>query len=214
MLKKLNLIALFFLLTLAVLPLQAQTVKGTANASYQVANSSFEDWGGAAFDGNPTLGGGWNCANVDQMGFKFTMVEPSTTARTGSYSVKCIEKEVGAMGITEVSPSWITLGTPWTYLEGLSTGSATAGTTGGTSFKHRPDSVSVWMIRDASRTPSKGTLDSINFNLVYYAWTGTAKGTSYKNKNNGCTSTERTDEESDIRWQTDGNRGRRRKYPT
>ena len=205
MLKKLNLIALFFLLTLAVLPLQAQTVKGTANASYQVSNSSFEDWSGATFDGNKTLGGGWSGANVDQMGFKFTMVEPSTTARTGTYSVKCIEKEIGAMGITEVSPSWITLGTPWAYLEGLSTGSATAGTTGGTSFKHRPDSVSVWMIRDANRTPSKGTLDSINFNLVYYAWTGTAKGTSYKNKNNGCTSTERTDEESDIRWETDRN---------
>ena len=205
MVKKLKLVTLFTLFFLLGTSLQAQTVKGTANASYQVPNSSFEDWGGATFDGNPTLGGGWNCANVEQVGFKFTMVERSTTARTGTYSVKCIEKEVGAMGITEVSPSWITLGTPWTYLEGLSTGSATAGTTGGTSFKHRPDSVSVWMIRDASRTPSKGTLDSINFNLVYYAWTGTAKGTSYKNKNNGCTSTERTDEESDIRWNTDRN---------
>ena len=89
MVKKLKLISLLCLFTLLSLPMQAQTVMtGTANASYQVPNSNFEDWGGAKFDGNLTLGQGWNCANVDQMGFKFTMVERSTESHTGAYSVK------------------------------------------------------------------------------------------------------------------------------
>ena len=208
MVKKLKLISLLCLFTLLSLPMQAQTVMtGTANASYQVPNSNFEDWGGAKFDGNLTLGQGWNCANVDQMGFKFTMVERSTESHTGAYSVKCIEREVGALGITEVSPSWITLGTPWTYLEGLSTGSATAGTTGGKDFKYRPDSLSVWMKRDATKEPEKkeNAKNTVNFNLVYYAWTGNSIGTSYINKNNGCTSTTRENEESDIRQRTDKN---------
>lgn len=187
---------------------------GTANASYQIPNSNFEDWGGAKFDGNLTLGQGWNCANVDQMGFKFTMVERSTESHTGAYSVKCIEKEVGALGITEVSPSWITLGTPWTHLEGLSTGSATAGTTGGKDFKYRPDSLSVWMKRDATKEPEKkeGAKNTVNFNLVYYAWTGKSIGTSYLNKDNGCTSITRENEESDIRQRTDKNECKTTQY--
>lgn len=215
MVKKLKLISLLCLFTLLSLPMQAQTVMtGTANASYQVPNSNFEDWGGAKFDGNLTLGQGWNCANVDQMGFKFTMVERSTESHTGAYSVKCIEKEVGALGITEVSPSWITLGTPWTHLEGLSTGSATAGTTGGKDFKYRPDSLSVWMKRDATKEPKKkeGAKNTVNFNLVYYAWTGKSIGTSYLNKDNGCTSTTRENEESDIRQRTDKNECKTTQY--
>ena len=214
MLKKLNLIALLSLLSLVAMQLQAQTVQGTSDASYQVPNSSFEDWSGATFDGNKTLGGGWTGANVDQMGFKFTMVEPSTTAHTGSYSVRCEEKEVGAMGITEVSPSWITLGKPWTHLEGLTTGSATAGTTGGKDFKYRPDSLSVWMKRDATKQPEekKNAKNTVNFNLVYYAWTGKSIGTSYLNKDEGCTSTTRENEESDIRQRTDKNECKTTQY--
>ena len=216
MVKKLKLITLLCLFFLLGTSLQAQTVMtGTANASYQVPNSNFEDWGGAKFDGNLTLGQGWNCANVDQMGFKFTMVERSTESHTGAYSVKCIEKEVGAMGITEVSPSWITLGTPWTHLEGLSTGSATAGTAGGKDFKYRPDSLSVWMKRDATKEPKKiieGAENTVNFNLVYYAWTGKSIGTSYINKNNGCTSITKENEESDIRQITDKNECKTTQY--
>ena len=44
-----------------------------------------------------------------------------------------------------------------------------------------------------------------DFHLLYYAWSGNSKGTEYKNKKGGCTSTERINEESDIRQKTDGN---------
>ena len=40
---------------------------------------------------------------------------------------------------------------------------------------------------------------------MYYAWTGTAVSREYKNKVGGCTTTERINEESDIRLATDGN---------
>ena len=215
MVKKLKLISLLCLFTLLSLPMQAQTVMtGTANASYQVPNSNFEDWNGAKFDGNLTLGQGWNCANVEQVGFKFTVVERSTESHTGAYSVKCIETEVGAFGIKEVSPSWITLGTPWTHLEGVDTKTATAGTTGGKDFKYRPDSLSVWMKRDATKEPKiiENAKNTVNFNLVYYAWTGKSIGTSYTNKNNGCTSTTRENEESDIRQRTDKNECKTTQY--
>lgn len=41
--------------------------------------------------------------------------------------------------------------------------------------------------------------------MLYYSWAGTAKSSSYKNKVGKCTSTERINEESDIRQATDGN---------
>ncbi len=163
---------------------------------YQLPDPHFEDWSGAAFDGKiqPKY---WHGSNVSQVGFNFNFTTRET-GRTG-YAVKVEDKEVGAMGITEVGPGYFSLGNAWQYLSGLNTGSATAGTVGGINFSHRPDSVSVWIKRTGNNT------DKEDFHILFYSWTGTAKGTSYKAKSGGCSSTTQTDEESDIRIALDGN---------
>lgn len=155
----------------------------------QLPNASFEQWHEDSTWG--TQPDNWSFSNVSQAGFEFNIGERTTDAHSGSYAIKCQDKEVGAMGITEVSPSWITLGTPWAYLDGLKVSSATAGTYGGINWSYRPDTLAVWV----KRTTSGNNED---MNLVYYSWKGTAYNDSYKNKNNGCTTTSKTDEESDI----------------
>ena len=166
-------------------------------AKYQLDNSNFEDWSGPAFKGQPTLGGPWHGANISQLGFDFQVVFRSTDSHSGKYSVKCEDTEVGALGIKDVSPSWITLGKPWSYISGISQSSATAGTDGGIAFTARPDSMAVWIKRHS-------TSDE-NINLVYYSWKGTSRGDSYLSKGGDCTSTTHYDEESDIRTTTDKN---------
>ncbi len=204
--KKFNLLSLSLLIlfSLAVSTVSAQTVPGNAVTNgFQVADPGFEDWS-QTFDGKPALGGGstgantgkglWYGANVyKDVGIKvYGQVVHKEAGRLGGYAAKLIDTEVGAMGITEVSPAWITLGTPWSFVSGINTNSATAGTDGGVSFTHRPDTMSVWIKRYAP-TPE-------NFNLVYYAWKGTAKGHKYKAKGGGCQDAgEHIDEESDIR---------------
>lgn len=164
---------------------------GTTMQAQQVPNPGFEDWSGEKFDGaiQPK---DWYASNVSQVGFNFNFAHQEA-GHTGSYSMMVQDTEVGAMGITETSPGYFSLGKPWTYLEGLSTGTATAGTAGGINFTHRPDTMSVWIKRTGSNT------DKEDFYLLYYAWSGTAKASKYKNKNGGCTSISQTNEESDIR---------------
>ena len=167
---------------------------------YQLPDPHFEDWSGSTFDGKiqPKY---WHASNVEQsalgMTFRFNFANRET-GRTG-YCLMVQDQVVGAAGITETSPAYFSLGTAWQYLDGLNTSSATAGTVGGYAFTHRPDSVSVWIKRTGNNTADE------DFHILYYAWTGTAQGTTYKNKSNGCTSTTRTDEESDIRIALDGN---------
>ena len=163
----------------------------------QLPNPGFEDWSGTQFDGK-IQPASWNASNVDQAGFKFNFANQEA-GHTGSYSMMVQDMEVGAMGITEVSPGYFSLGKPWSYLEGLSTGTATAGTEGGISFTYRPDSMSVWIKRTGGNT------DKEDFYLLYYAWNGTAMADSYKNKNGGCTEVSKTNEESDIRQALDAN---------
>ena len=169
----------------------------SAFAQLQLPNPGFEDWSGEKFDGN-IQPANWNASNVEQVGFKFNFASQEA-GHTGNYSMMVQDKEVGAMGITETAPGYFSLGKPWAYLEGLSTGSATAGTEGGISFTHRPDSMSVWIKRTGSNT------DKEDFYLLYYAWSGTAKGSKYQNKSGGCTSVSKTNEESDIRLALDAN---------
>ncbi len=173
-------------------------VLGICSASaQQVPNPGFEDWGGEKFDGE-IQPASWNASNVSQVGFNFNFANREA-GHTGSYSMMVQDKEVGAMGITETSPGYFSLGKPWTYLEGLSTSTATAGTAGGINFTYRPDSMSVWIKRTGNNT------DKEDFYLLYYAWSGTAKSSKYMNKNGGCTSYSATDEESDIRLALDAN---------
>ena len=93
----------------------------------------------------------------------------------------------------------MSLGQPWQYMKGLSVKSATAGTEGGIAWTYRPDTMTVWVKRVGPNT------DKEDFHLLYYSWIGTAKSSQYKNKVGGCTSTERVNEESDIRTATNGN---------
>jgi hypothetical protein len=219
MVKKLKLVTFFTLFFLLGTSIQAQTVMtGTAKTDgLQVADPSFENWSQKFGKNNdiPALGGGskaentgkglWYGANVYKsvsgMEVYGQVVYQTKEAKSGTYAAKLMDTEVGVvilgLPIKETSPSWVTLGTPWAYLNGTDTNSATAGTDGGIKFTARPDTMSVWIKR-----VSEGTE---HINLVYYSWKGTAQGASYKNKGGGCTSTSHTDEESDIRTQTDPN---------
>jgi len=163
----------------------------------QLPNSNFEDWSAAEFDGNIQTKS-WNASNVTQFGFKFNFAH-----RENGHSGWCMmvqDQSIGAAGITETSPGYFSLGTPWVYIEGLTkVNYATAGTYGGISWTHRPDTMEVWI----KRTGDNVTLE--DFHLLYYSWSGTAKGDKYKGKNGSCTSVSKTNEESDIRQALDAN---------
>ena len=166
---------------------------------FQVSNSNFEDWSGAAFNGE-IQPKGWNACNVEQVGFKFNFAHREA-GRNGGYCMMVQDQDVGAMGITETSPGYFSLGQPWAYIASITAiNQATAGTSGGITWTHRPDSLVVWIKRTGSNT------DKEDFYLLYYSWSGTAKGTKYKGKNGSCTSTGGyTDEESDVRQALNGN---------
>ena len=172
-------------------------------SAQQLPNSGFENWEYDALnqyeDGKRPVN--WNASNVKKTVVGVTaganMVFPDGGAHSGTYCVKAINTEVGAAGVTEISPAWVTLGKPWSFIKGIDTGSATAGTDGGIAFAYRPDTIAVWIKRTSSGNE--------NAHIVFYSWKGTSTGTSYKNKDGGCSSTTHYDEESDIRSATDGN---------
>lgn len=168
----------------AVMPLMAQ----------QLPDSHFEKWT-SKFNGDVQLAD-WYGSNVDQM-VKFTLLfqKPGRSGNCAYVS----NRKVGAMGITDTAPGYFSLGKPWQYMKGLNTKSATGGTEGGIEWKHRPDTMAVWIKREGDAT------DKEDFNLLYYAWSGTAKSSKYSSKSGGCTSTDRVNEQCDIRTQTGGN---------
>ena len=164
----------------------------------QVPNASFEDWNGEKYDGKEQLKD-WYASNVTQAGFKFNLAHKEA-GHSGNYSMMVQDTEVGAMGITEVSPGYFSLGKPWTHLPSITEiNKATAGTSGGINFKYRPDTMSVWIKRTGAN------VDKEDFYLLYYAWSGTAKGSKYMGKNGNCTGVSQTNEESDIRLALDAN---------
>ncbi|MBR3408615.1 MAG: hypothetical protein IKG86_07215 [Paludibacteraceae bacterium] len=180
----------------------------------QLPDPGFEDWTGAQFDGKeqPKY---WNFSNVSQMGVDKNFAH-KTTGRTGS-ALKIQDQFVGVLGLGATSPGYVALGHPWAYVSGLtSIEDATAGTYGGIAWTYRPDSMVVWVKRyyDSSVESAAGdhTKDE-NFNLVFYSWSGTSRGKSYRAKNLSCTDLSNVssaaayivDEESDIRQATNGN---------
>lgn len=180
--------------------------------NYQFTDSGFEDWTGAKFDDKiqPKY---WNFSNVEQMGVKKNFAH-QTNGRSG-YALKIQDQFVGVLGIGATSPGYVSLGHPWAYVSSLTTiEDATAGTYGGISWTNRPDSMVVWIKRyyDSSVENAAGdhTGDE-NFNLLYYAWSGTSRANSFKAKNLTCTDISAAkpeycvDEESDIRQALDGN---------
>ncbi len=171
-------------------------VVGAANAQ-QLPDPHFESWGGK-FNGDVQLTE-WHGSNVNQAGFKFTFLYQKP-GRTG-YCAYMTDRAVGIpkLGIGATGPGYLSLGVPWQYLKGLNVSGATAGTEGGIAWKYRPDTMSVWVKRVGPKTNDE------DFHLLYYAWQGTSKSHQYKNKKGGCTTTERINEESDIRRATDGN---------
>ncbi len=138
----------------------------------QLPDSHFENWS-ESFNGDAQLKD-WHGSNVEQLGFKFTFMFQKT-GRSG-YCAYVADREIGALGITEEAPGYMGLGISWQYMEGASTGTATAGMYGGMSWKYRPDTMAVWIKRTGSNT------DKEDFHLMYYAWSGTAKGSKYKCK--------------------------------
>jgi len=182
-------ILLLALLSSASVAVQAQ----------QVPNAGFEDWSGAAFDGNPQPKD-WNASNVEQFGMVKVNFAHKEAGHTGSASMMVQDQEVGLGKITEVSPGYFSLGKPWVYIKSVTAvAEATAGTEGGINWTYRPDTMSVWIKRTGDNT------DKEDFYLLYYAWSGTAQSSKYKGKNGNCTSVSKTNEESDIRQALDGN---------
>ena len=177
----------------------AAVVVATSMHAQQLTNANFEDWSGAAFDGN-IQPKGWNASNVTQFGFKFNFAHREA-GHNGGYSMMVQDQEVGAAGITETSPGYFSLGQPWVYISSLTAVSqASAGTYGGINWTHRPDSMSVWIKRTGSNTSKE------DFYLLYYSWTGNVSNNRFKGKNGNCTTTDTyTNEESDIRQAMDGN---------
>ncbi len=185
----------------------------TSNVSaQQFTDPGFEDWSGAKFADaeQPKY---WNFSNVSQMGIDKNFAH-KTTGRTGS-ALKIQDQWVGAMGIGATSPGYVALGKPWAYVSSITAiDDATAGTYGGIQWKYRPDSMVVWIKRyyDSSADGADGdrVMDE-DFNILYYAWSGTSQGTSYKAKNGSCTNIYKSkpeyciDEESDIRQALNGN---------
>ena len=170
----------------------------TSTFAQQVPNPSFEDWSGPKFDGN-IQPKDWYGSNITQVGFNFNLTHQEA-GHTGSYSMMVKDTKVGAMGITEVSPGYFSLGKPWSWIDGIDTKTATAGTSGGINFKYRPDTMSVWIKRTGAN------VDKEDFYLLYYAWSGTSKGSKYKAKSGNCSSPgTQTNEESDIRLALDAN---------
>ena len=163
----------------------------------QVPNPSFEDWSGEQFDGE-IQPKDWYGSNISQAGINFNLTNRAE-GHTGSYSIMVKDTKVGALGITELSPGYFSLGRPWSWIKGLDTNTATAGTSGGITWTHRPDTMSVWIKRVGPN------VDKEDFYLLYYAWTGTAKGDKYKAKDGSCSSVSQTNEESDIRIALDAN---------
>ncbi len=177
----------------------AAVMLATTVHAQQLTNANFEDWSGAAFDGN-IQPKGWNASNVTQFGFKFNFAHREA-GHNGGYSMMVQDQEVGAAGITETSPGYFSLGQPWVYISSLTAVSqASAGTYGGVNWTHRPDSMSVWIKRTGSNTSKE------DFYLLYYSWTGNVSNNRFKGKNGSCTTTDSyTNEESDIRQAMDGN---------
>lgn len=184
----------------------------TSNVSaQQFTDPGFEDWSGSKFADNeqPKY---WNYSNVSQAGVNKNFAH-KTTGRSGS-ALKIQDQWVGTMGIGATSPGYVSLGHPWAYLKGLEIKGATAGTYGGVQWKYRPDSMVVWIKRyyDSGAEGAGGdrVMDE-DFNILYYAWSGTSQGTSYKAKNGSCTNVYSAmpeyciDEESDIRQALNGN---------
>lgn len=165
---------------------------------FQAPNSNFEDWSGPTFKGEAQPKD-WHASNVEQVGMQFNFAHKEAGHNGGS-AMMVQDQSVGALGITETSPGYFSLGQPWAYLPSVTQiNQATAGTYGGISFTHRPDSMVVWIKRTGDNT------DKEDFYLLFYSWAGTAKGTKYKGKNGNCTSVSYTDEESDIRLELNGN---------
>ena len=111
--RKLLYLALFLFLNSQFSILNAQ----------QLPNSSFENWEHDALndfeDGQRPVN--WNTSNIKKTVIGITaganMVFPDANPHSGTYCAKAINTEVGAAGITETSPAWITLGKPWSFIE-------------------------------------------------------------------------------------------------
>lgn len=170
---------------------------GVTAYAQQLPDSHFENWSDK-FKDDPQLKD-WHGSNVNQVGSKFTFMFRKE-GRTG-YCAYVADRAIGIpkLKLGATGPGYMTLGWPWQYLKGLNISGATAGTEGGIAWKWRPDTMAVWVKRVGKDT------DKEDFHLLYYAWSGTAKGNEYKNKKGECTYTERENEESDIRQATDGN---------
>ena len=187
-----------------LLQMMVMLVAVTANAAtdYQLPDPHFEDWSGSAFDGN-VQPKNWHGSNVEQgalgMTFRFNFMFRET-GRSG-YCAMTKGQEVGAAGITENAPGYFSLAEAWQYLKGLDTNSATAGSKGGVSFDHRPDSVAVWIKRTGPAT------DKEDFHILFYSWQGESKGKKFLNKASSCSEVPDyiVNEESDIRHVLDGN---------
>ncbi len=166
----------------------------------QLPNPGFENFEADAQNGTGFRPVGWKAANIrrEVLGIvaEGKLIHEDPNGRNGK-CVRIHNEAVGAAGIEENAPAWISLGTPWNFLDGINAATATAGTDGGTQFSYRPDTLSVWVRRTYTSRE--------NAHIVVYLWKGTSYADSYKAKNGSCSTTKHYDEESDIRTAFNGN---------
>ncbi|MDR2840287.1 MAG: hypothetical protein LBV75_03325, partial [Paludibacter sp.] len=165
------------------------------NAQFQLSNPSFETFetGFNSVGQQPT---GWKGSNVSQSApIVGTITKQLVNSETAGRSGNCVylhNEDVGVQGIAMApAPAFIALGTPWNQISGTDANSAIGGCTGGLAFTHRPDTVAIWVKRTYSNAESA--------HVMLYLWSGTSQGASYRNKGGNCSSSSRTNDETDIR---------------
>ena len=164
----------------------------TFSQQYQVPNSQFETFE-QGFNGVGQQPTGWKASNVSMSSpasVSTVLVNSDQNGRTGN-CVYLHNEESGAMGITKPASAYISLGKPWAEVQRMSANASIGGTEGGLQFTYRPDSLSVWVKRTYSSQE--------NARIVVYLWAGTAQGSSYMSRGNGCLGKSVTNDETDIR---------------
>ena len=157
-------------------------------SAQQLPNSSFKEWKGegncgnsyqssSSGTGNTPAGerkrpgdepAGWNGSNVNQKVFMEASKPGYVSKGTGQDGTTCVKLTnlwVGALGIGDEAPAYITFGTPWVYAV-TDLPSCDGGTYGGMKFAYRPDAIKGQYKRTPATTAE-------NAHIIAYLWKGT-----------------------------------------
>lgn len=128
-------IALLSLLALSAGTLTAQQINGTFDGAWETC-TPYQGAGSYYTDGVGQQPVGWKAANIYQLGVSKTLV----TNQDGSAYL--YNGYVGAFGLGQNAPGYLSLGTPWNAAKALpGITEKDGGTFGGIDFSYRPDAI-------------------------------------------------------------------------